>query len=234
MAMHGAAGCAACSTTAQRSFYTALAARPAVAAAQRAAFASTAAAAVPQPRAAARAAAAAAAARPVARAAAAADGPSISPSSSSPPRTPVCVPPAMLPAPASAAAIAEEAAWLAGALAFWLDEEWTPLAAHAAVGRAAGDALAAARRAGAAEAGDVLHALVNGLLAAGPPLFRDTFTGPFDVANKAVELLMLRGGAEVCCVGPDDASRVARFDAFAAGGNDDGKGAVAAEGGRRP
>jgi len=118
----------------------------------------------------------------------------------------------MLPPPASAAAIDEEAAWLAGALAFWLDEEWTPLKEHAAVGRAAGDALAAARRAGAAEAGDVLHRLVNDLLAAAP-LFRDTFTGPFDVANKAVELLMLRGGAEVCCVSPEDATRVARFDA---------------------
>lgn len=38
--------------------------------------------------------------------------------------------------------------------------------------------------------------------------FHDTFTGNFEVANKAVELLMSNDGQEVCCQGADDARRL--------------------------
>lgn len=44
-------------------------------------------------------------------------------------------------------------------------------------------------------------------------LCREAFVGPFDVANKVVEMLMMRGGCDVCCTTPADAERMARYNA---------------------
>ncbi len=72
-------------------------------------------------------------------------------------------------------------AGLAGILASWLDEEWTPLPEHTALGAAAADAYVRLRSAGVDELSDVLLAL-SGELA--PFDFRETFTNAFEVANK--------------------------------------------------
>jgi hypothetical protein len=40
----------------------------------------------------------------------------------------------------------------------------------------------------------------------------EAFVGPFDVANKAVEMLMMRRGVDVCCTTAEDAERMARYD----------------------
>ena len=44
--------------------------------------------------------------------------------------------------------------------------------------------------------------------------FMESFTDAFEVANKCSEILMLRAGVEVCCVGELDISRIARFEAM--------------------
>lgn len=36
--------------------------------------------------------------------------------------------------------------------------------------------------------------------------------GPFDVANKVVEFLMLRDGIDVCCTAPDDVALLNEFN----------------------
>lgn len=38
------------------------------------------------------------------------------------------------------------------------------------------------------------------------------FAGPFDVANKVVEFLMLRDGIDVCCTSDDDISLLRRYN----------------------
>jgi hypothetical protein len=41
--------------------------------------------------------------------------------------------------------------------------------------------------------------------------YRETFVNAFEVANKVVEMLMMRGGVDVCCTTDEDAARLARF-----------------------
>lgn len=96
-------------------------------------------------------------------------------------------------------------------VALWLDEEWTPQPEHTALGRAAGDAYAALRAAGEDEMGGLLLGLVDRLGAFDG--WRECFVGPFDVANKVVEMLMLRDGTEVCCASDDDCTRADRLAA---------------------
>ena len=92
--------------------------------------------------------------------------------------------------------LAAEAAWLAGMLRLYLDEEWTPLEAHRELGEAAGRAYTRLRVAGTRDASDVLLGLADELLAFD---FNPTFVNTFEVANKSLELLMLRAGCDVCC-----------------------------------
>lgn len=94
---------------------------------------------------------------------------------------------------------------------FWLDEEWAPLAVHEGVGAAAGDAYLQARRDGAQDMGDLVLA-VGATLMGGTDFF-EAFVGPYDVANKVVELLMQRQGIDVCCTSDDDATLVSRYEA---------------------
>lgn len=113
------------------------------------------------------------------------------------------VPAAVLAPPASLEALQLEADWVAGMLRCWLDEEWTPQAVHGDLGSAAAAVYVALRQQGQEEVGDVIIGTAQGLMANCD--FREQFVGPFDVANKLAELLMLRQGLEVCCVGDVDA-----------------------------
>jgi hypothetical protein len=70
-------------------------------------------------------------------------------------------------------------------VALWLDEEWTPQAVHADLGRAAGDAYARIRAGGEDEMGGLLLSLSNELMAFN---YRECFVGPFDVSNKVMIL----------------------------------------------
>jgi hypothetical protein len=89
---------------------------------------------------------------------------------------------------------------IGGAIAQWLDEEWTPLPEHTALGRAVADAYVRLRTTGDRAADDDVASVLLGL---GSDLmtsfdFNPTFTNGFEVANKAIELAMRRDGMEVC------------------------------------
>ena len=100
-------------------------------------------------------------------------------------------------------------AGLAGVVRFWLDEEWAPLSVHETVGAAAGDAYVQARKDGAQDMGDLVLTLGSTLMGTD---FFEAFVGPYDVANKVVELLMQRQGIDVCCTSDDDATLVSRYE----------------------
>jgi hypothetical protein len=51
--------------------------------------------------------------------------------------------------------------------------------------------------------------------------FADSFVSAFEVANKVIEMLMLRAGVDVCCVGEDDITRAARYEATLESRRDD-------------
>ncbi|GBF97236.1 hypothetical protein Rsub_09927 [Raphidocelis subcapitata] len=107
--------------------------------------------------------------------------------------------------------LARDADWIAGAVALWLDEEWTPQGVHQDLGRAAGDAYARIRAGGEDEMGGLLLGLSNELMGFGN--WREAFVGPFDVANKVVEMLMMREGTDVCCTTDADRERLDRLSA---------------------
>ena len=43
--------------------------------------------------------------------------------------------------------------------------------------------------------------------------FSETFVSAFEVSNKVIEMLMLRAGIDVCCVGEEDVTRADRYEA---------------------
>ncbi|KAI8471933.1 MAG: hypothetical protein J3K34DRAFT_520137 [Monoraphidium minutum] len=120
------------------------------------------------------------------------------------------VPPAPLATSDEPEELRRDADWIAGMVALWLDEEWCPQEVHADLGRAAGDAYARIRAGGEDEMGGLLLGLCSDLSAFN---YRECFVGPFDVANKVVEMLMQRGGTDVCCTSGDDDTRADRYDA---------------------
>ena len=103
-------------------------------------------------------------------------------------------------------------AGIAGIIAFWLDEEWLPLDVHADVGYAAARAYKLARQSGAKDMGDLVLSIAPEMLKFN---FKETFVNAFDVANKVVELLMMRNGVDVCCTSEDDKTLICRFDSSA-------------------
>ena len=120
------------------------------------------------------------------------------------------VPPAMLPPLASAAALNEEAQLVGDVISMYLDEEWTPLEVHWRLGAAVAESyrtLRADDHGAAVEAGDILLAIGQDLMSTFPD-FKESFVGPFDVANKVLEILMLRAGCEVCCTSEVDRAAV--------------------------
>lgn len=94
-------------------------------------------------------------------------------------------------------------------IALWLDEEWTPLEVHKQLGVATGEAYVRLRQAGENEAGPLLLGLSSELMAFN---FRETFTGPFEVANKVIEMLMMDIGTDVCCTSEEDKERMGRVN----------------------
>ena len=105
--------------------------------------------------------------------------------------------------------------WIAGMVRFWLDEEWER---GATVNARVGDAVAAsfAARVDAMDARQeeplqrLVFGLAEDLLAFD---FSDTFVSAFEVSNKVIEMLMLRAGIDVCCVGEEDVTRADRYEA---------------------
>lgn len=86
----------------------------------------------------------------------------------------------------------------------WLDEEWEVLDVHKEVGDEAAIILGRLRASGETDLGSILLSMGAELT---PFDFTETYTGPYDVANKVAELLMVRMGREVCCVSEDDKRR---------------------------
>ncbi|DBA74741.1 hypothetical protein WJX79_004155 [Trebouxia sp. C0005] len=86
--------------------------------------------------------------------------------------------------------------WLAGEIELWLNDEWTKLDVHRALGEATAQAYGKTRLQGSDEIGEVLLGISSELLTFD---FKETFVNAFDVANKAAELLMKGMGREVCC-----------------------------------
>jgi len=103
----------------------------------------------------------------------------------------------------------QEQQWVSNMVRLWLNEEWTPLYIHKDLGDAAGKAYKSQRLAGCNEAGDVLLGLSSDLLAFN---YRDTFVNGFEVANKVIELLMLRQGCDVCCTSESDRNAIDRYE----------------------
>lgn len=90
--------------------------------------------------------------------------------------------------------VAEDAAYLAQAVAAQLDNDWIPQPIHAAIGAEVGRLYTASRAANGGEGGDLNSVLVDvgtGLMAFD---LGDAFVGPWDVANSVTELLMARLG----------------------------------------
>lgn len=108
--------------------------------------------------------------------------------------------------------------WVAGMVQFWLDEEWERGATiNRDIGVAAGASYARCKAQMAREGEDeVLQRLVMALAADLMDFdFTDSFVSAFEVANKVIEMLMLRAGADVCCVSEDDITRAERYEATA-------------------
>ena len=115
-------------------------------------------------------------------------------------------------------------AWVAGMVRFWLDEEWERGATiNRDIGVAAGASYARCVAQMAREGEDeVLQRLVMALAADLADFdFADSFVSAFEVANKVIEMLMLRAGVDVCCVGEDDITRAARYEATLESRRDD-------------
>lgn len=101
-----------------------------------------------------------------------------------------------------------EEAWLADMIQAWQDEEWQPQDNHRELGIAVGKAYRRVRATGENDLGTILLSIATHLEAFD---FHDTFTGNFEVANKAIELLMSNDGQEVCCTDEADAQRLERL-----------------------
>mmetsp|Transcript_6286 Transcript_6286/g.13831 ORF Transcript_6286/g.13831 Transcript_6286/m.13831 type:complete len:203 (-) Transcript_6286:529-1137(-) len=110
----------------------------------------------------------------------------------------------------------EERRWVAAQVTAWLNEEWTPLDVHTALGNAAADAYCSLRVQGENEMGSILLGLSSQLMSFD---FFDTFTDPFEVSNKVVELVMMRSGCDVCCTSPADKERMTRVSVDLEGGS---------------
>lgn len=105
--------------------------------------------------------------------------------------------------------------WISSMIATWLDEEWTPLEVHQQLGQAAGSAYVTCRQQGDNDMSSLVLSLSNELLAFN---YRETFVNAFEVANKVVEMLMMRSGIDVCCTSDEDVQRMERFSSSSSDG----------------
>eukprot|EP00798_Chlamydomonas_sp_ICE-L_P023555 gene23555-9079_t len=117
------------------------------------------------------------------------------------------VPAYVLPPVKSEELLAEEGRFVGEVIRVWLDEEWTPLEVHTRLGQATCEAYTNLRKQGEDEMGSILIGMSTSLMTFD---FHDTFTSAFDVANKVSEVVMMRNGCDVCCVGEADKERFER------------------------
>lgn len=106
-----------------------------------------------------------------------------------------------------------EIQWIAEMIQAWQDEEFLEQGCHENLGLAAAEAYRLARckeddPGGECDISNILFLMLEELQRFD---YTPTFTGPFDVANKVVELLMVNAGQEVCCQSADDTDRLERF-----------------------
>ena len=123
------------------------------------------------------------------------------------------VPAATLSSISSVDAIAAEAQWVSGMIRVWLDDEWTPLDIHKELGDATARIYGSLRQPNQpVEVGDVVLGIGQQLMVSFN--FREAFIGPWDVANKVSEILMLREGCDVCCVNDQQKANLERYNAI--------------------
>lgn len=103
-----------------------------------------------------------------------------------------------------------ERKWVSGVLRKWLDEEWTPLDCHVAIGERVSEIYINRRLAGDDDIGSIILAIGTGLIDE-IDLWMESFTSSFEVANKLSELLMLRMDMEVCCTLEDASCELQRW-----------------------
>eukprot|EP00403_Amphidinium_massartii_P041090 CAMPEP_0178448608 /NCGR_PEP_ID=MMETSP0689_2-20121128/42082_1 /TAXON_ID=160604 /ORGANISM="Amphidinium massartii, Strain CS-259" /LENGTH=185 /DNA_ID=CAMNT_0020073819 /DNA_START=10 /DNA_END=564 /DNA_ORIENTATION=+ len=96
----------------------------------------------------------------------------------------------------------KEPEWLGYVLARYLDEEWMIQDAHDELGNAVAKMYRESREAGDDEVTAVLAKLSLGLKDQFKQgIWGDLFEGPVDIANRAIEFLMLRSGRQVWSYG---------------------------------
>eukprot|EP00929_Paragymnodinium_shiwhaense_P046403 TRINITY_DN23626_c0_g1_i1.p1 TRINITY_DN23626_c0_g1~~TRINITY_DN23626_c0_g1_i1.p1 ORF type:complete len:250 (-),score=47.57 TRINITY_DN23626_c0_g1_i1:423-1127(-) len=97
----------------------------------------------------------------------------------------------------------DEPAWLAFVMASYLDEEWIEQPCHQVIGQEVGDLYKQAREDGQDDVMAILAGIAFGLKEnwKEKPEFQEAFEGPADIANRAVEFLMLRMGRNVFSYG---------------------------------
>jgi hypothetical protein len=89
-----------------------------------------------------------------------------------------------------------ESKWLGSTMAKWLDDEWCEQEVHRDIGDSLCEAYLRHRRAGQHEATQILLELSTDLCKVD---YTEAFVNPFDVANKAMEILMFKHDMGVCC-----------------------------------
>ena len=94
---------------------------------------------------------------------------------------------------------------LAERIRVWLDEEWEPLEVHQQLGEEAAAIYKQLRKSGEDDLGSLLLSLGERLRAFE---YNETYTGPFEVANKVAELLMVRMGREVGCMEKEERKKI--------------------------
>ena len=90
----------------------------------------------------------------------------------------------------------KEAKWLGRTMARWLDDEWCEQQVHRDIGDSLCEAYVKQRKGGQDEATQILLELSTDLCKVD---YSEAFVNPFDVANKAMEILMFKHDMGVCC-----------------------------------
>ena len=92
--------------------------------------------------------------------------------------------------------LTREAQWLGRTVTKWLDEDWCEQQVHIDIGECLCEAYLKQRKEGKREATSILLQLSTDLLKVD---YTEAFVNPFDVANKALEVLMFKHDFGVCC-----------------------------------
>ena len=94
---------------------------------------------------------------------------------------------------ASAVCADEESEWLAKVVQEWLETEYVEEPSTARIAAFTADTFRTIRLSGTTDVGDLVLALAQGCTACD---FNDSFSGPFEVANVSLDLIMQRYGYE--------------------------------------